>query len=223
MSRANPRFHRTNAALPALTTPAYRITAFFTVDGQSCLYTQDYIMTTTAQSTNAESNLASSWHTAVLTNLRNCLASDVLYLGAKCQCLSTPSRLPYSLVNVAATQPGLVAGAHMPSEMSAIISKSTSTKGQHGRGRFYVPGIPVSFVVPSTDANRLTPSAVTNYTNLANAMMSASITDGANVAMASVTTRVLRGLATVAGQVLTQMIVRALLGTTRRRRIGRGK
>jgi hypothetical protein len=223
MSRAVPRFRRTNATLPGLATPAYRVTVFYLVDQQICLWNQDYIMTTAAQQATSEANIANSFYAAVVASLRACLSSDCFFTAVKATCLSSPQRMPSTFNVLAANQPGTVVGTHVPSEVAAIISKQSFTKGQHGRGRLYLPGIPSSFLAPGTDANRWTAAAITAFAALSTAMFSNTIADGTNVAIAGLTTRVLRGLPTTQGQTLQSQIQRALAGVIRRRRIGRGK
>jgi hypothetical protein len=223
MSKAFPRFHRTNAPLPVLATVAYRVTVFYQLDNQVCLWNMDYIMASSVQTASSEQNLANNFITACTTAIRGCLAADGLFSQVKVQCLTNPARIPSIVAIIAGNQPGSVAGTHLPSEVAAIISKQTSTKGQHGRGRLYLPGVPNSFVTPGTDANRLNATGVAASAALATALNSATIQDGAVNASPAVTTRVLKGLPTTQGQTLTTFTSRFLLGTVRRRRIGRGK
>jgi hypothetical protein len=223
MSRAVPRFHRTNAPLPGLAVPAYRVTVFYLVDQQICLWNQDYIMTNATQQASSEANIANTFYAAVVTPLRACLSSDCTFTAVKATCLTQPSRMPSTFNVLPANQAGTVAGTHVPSEVAAIISKLSGVKGQHGRGRLYLPGIPSSFLAPGTDANRWTAAAMSAFAALSTAIFSNTIADGTNNAIAGLTTRVLRGLPVTNGATLTSQVQRALAGVIRRRRIGRGK
>lgn len=223
MSKANPHFHRNNAQLPALATPAYRIQPFYVVDQQTCLWTMDFIMTSSAQSATSEQNLATTFNTAMATAIRGFLAADCFYVGVKVTCLTTPARIGFMFNVATANQSGQVAGNHLPSQMAAIISKYTSTKGQHGRGRFYLPGVPIQFTTPATDCDRINAAGVTAMGAINTALLGGAITDSANVALPAVTQRVAAGAAVTHGQVIAQLQSRLLLGVIRRRRVGVGK
>lgn len=223
MSRAVRRFFRTNPPLPTLTTPAYRVTFQYLVDQQICLVTHDFIMSTNSQTNASEQNLANSFNTTTAPQLKNALSSDCFLQTIKVQCLTTPSRLPFTFTLPSASQAGSVVGNHLPSEIAAIVTKYTATKGQHGRGRIYLPGLPSSFITPGSDANRLTATGLAATNGTATGFTSASNLDGTNLALAAVTTRVLKGAPTTQGQTVALYVSRALVGVIRRRRIGRGK
>lgn len=223
MSKANPRYRRNNALLPLLTTPAYRVTSLYLVDGQICLISQDFIMTTSSQTAASEQNITTSFNLTTLTLLRACLANDCFQTAVRTQCLTTPSRIPWTTFFASGSQAGSGGSTHLPSEIAVILSKATSTKGQHGRGRLFLPGIPSAFLAPATDANRLTAAALTTVSALATAILSAGTVDGANVGIASITQSTKAGAPTIRGQALSLITVRLLVGVIRRRRIGRGK
>jgi hypothetical protein len=223
MSKAHPRFHRNNALLPLITGVAYRVQPFYIVDQQICLWTVDYLVPTSTATTVTEANIAASWSSTMQAALRGMLAIDCFYTQVKVSCLTNPALLPIYLAIATANQPGTGGNTHMPSEIAAIISKATATKGQHGRGRLYLPGIPVAYVTPTTDANRLNATGVAAQAALTTALSAVGVTDGTNTATPAVTQSVAAGAATTRGQVLSNFTNRTLLGVVRRRRIGRGK
>jgi hypothetical protein len=223
MSRAIRRFTRTNAPLATLTTPAFRVTVFYLVDNQVALFNMDYIMQTSTISAAAESNIGSTFLTAALAGLRAMLSADCLLTQVKVTCLTIITRQPVVTAVAAASQAGTGGAGHLDSQVSAQYTKQTAVKGQHGRGRCYLPGVPLGFCTQTTDANRLNASGIAQMGTTANALLSNTIADGTNVAIAAVTTRVVKGQPTTAGAPLTFLIARALLSIIRRRRIGRGK
>lgn len=223
MSRANPRFKRTNPILPALTTPAYRVTTLYLCDQQVCLFTMDGIMASNTQTANSESNLATSWDTTMRAALKGMLSSDCFLTGYKVQCLTTPTRMPFNFAIPSISQAGGVAPSHIPLEMAVILSKGTAFKGQHGRGRAYFPGFPSSGLTPATDANRVNALGQTWLTAVGTALIAGTILDGANAFQPAVTQRTTKGAPTTNGAVITVFAFKLLLGTVRRRRIGRGK
>lgn len=54
-------------------------------------------------------------------------------------------------------------GDSLPSSVAVVLTKRTLTAGQRGRGRIYLPGVPVAW---ETDS-QVTNTGLTNYTNLA--------------------------------------------------------
>lgn len=224
MSRANPRFHRINAQLPALAVNAVRATFNYLIDNQLALWVLDYIGSSLAYSgTGFELAMATSLAGALGTTLRAMLSADCFFTSVKVQSLTTPSRMPGIFTVATANQPGTVAGNHIPSEMSAICYKVTGTKGQHGRGRLMLPGIPSSFLTPGTDCNRLNAAGSAAAQNFDTAVVGTTYADGGNTYAPGLTQRTLHGAATAFGALLTGLGTRLLLGTVRRRRIGRGK
>jgi len=224
MSRANPRFKRNNPVLPSLANAAaFRITASGVIDQQMWLTNFDYInLVTNTPNPNAEANLGANWLTACATQLKACLASDVTFSQLKITCLTIPTRLPGYRTTDASFGNGTVAGSHYDSVIAGIITKETFTKGQHGRGRNYIPGVPLSFVTAGTNPNSLNATGITAYNNLVFALVTL-ISDGTNNYSLGVTQRTRAGAAATNGQIQGTTFNRTLLGTVRRRRVGRGK
>jgi hypothetical protein len=117
---------------------------------------------------------------------------------------------------------GAVGFPPLPGTTSAIISKYTALKGQHGRGRNYMPYVPSTFTTPGTDPNLLNGSGVAAYVSLMNAFL-VPVTAGGTTWRLSVTTRPAPpNTLTIQAAVVTYTITTTILGTTRRRREGRG-
>jgi len=224
MSKASPRYKRTNPALPVIgTNHVYQVSVQGTVDGMVWIVNLAYMGPNTV-STNTESNIATTFNTTCSTAIRGVMDSTALFTTIKVSSLDQPSRIPYvAAVNGGAGYAGSVGATHIPIEMAAIISKYTNIKGQHGRGRNYWPAVPASFVTPGTDPNRLNATGIAAYQTLITAIDNAAITDGATVMDLCIYTRPLKGQPVTNAQATITYIMRPLLGTVRRRRPGRGK
>lgn len=223
MSRALKRFLRTNAPLPVLgTNNVFLVTMSGTVDGELWINNLAYMGINTLTSA-SESNIASSFYTAVKTAWQNVNDITSGFSTVKVTCVNLPARIPFVLqVNSGVAVTGSIGNTHLPKEMAAITSKYTSTKGQHGRGRNYWAGIPTTFTTPLTDPNELNSVGITAYNALLTAIQSTAIVDGAVVMSLCVYTRTLKGLAVTNAQTVATSLVRTVLGTVRRRRPGRG-
>jgi len=172
---------------------------------------------------NAESAIANSWATQCAAAFRSVITSDAGLFAVKVTCVSNIQRIPFQNVTNTALGNGTATGNPLPSVNAVVVSKQTGTKGQHGRGRNYMPSVPGAFVNNAVDPDRITTGSVGLYQSSINTWFSAAITDGTNPVTLAIFTRVTKGAAvTNAANVLTY-IIRPLLGTVRRRRIGRGK
>lgn len=226
MSRASPRFRRNNPQLPTATGAVYQLVTSGLIDGQRWVIDLGLMANSLTQTSISEQNIAASWlANAAYTDLKNIIASDVTIDTIKVVCVSVTNRQPYVTTPGAAGGAGTVVGGHYNSELAGIISKYTPTKGQHGRGRNYYPGVPISFVTTGAgaDCNHLNNTGATPYAALASALAAMSLADGANTAALAVYTRPGKGLPVTQAQVCSRVVAQTLLGTVRRRRIGRGK
>jgi hypothetical protein len=115
-----------------------------------------------------------------------------------------------------------VSGHSLPLEMAATISRQTAVKGQHGYGRISAPAIPISFTNPAANPNLLTGAAQTIYTTFY-AGLQGTFTTASRTWNHVLSERPVKpaALVTKAGLV-TSFLVRQVLGTARRRKIGRG-
>jgi len=224
MSRANPRFKRTNPPLPAIgANNIFLATVRGVADNEEWLVNYAY-MGADALTAASEQNIATAIDTTCRIAITGVLDSSCTYASVKVQCLNVPSRISYTFyTNGGVPRPGVIGSTHLPKEMSAIISKYTSTKGQHGRGRNYWPAIPVSFTTPATNPNNLNATGLAAYTTLWENFNSVDIVDGAVIMYVSVYTHVKGNSPVTLAQNVATWVVQPILGTTRRRRPGRGK
>jgi hypothetical protein len=148
-----------------------------------------------------------------------CLPSDWKLTNYKAELMSDLTKVPeYS---TSGATPGTTGATHLPLEMAAVISTATLVKGQHGRGRVYMPAIPVGFVTPAADASRLNGGAAIVYGTFASAMVLPLTVGGSTYNWCVATRKTPWGNWTNAGLVIN-VYIRDVLATVRRRRPGRG-
>jgi hypothetical protein len=220
MSRANPRYRRTNPALPAPTGNVILCTIFGTVENQlvlNTLYYQDTGGTPTIATLSAFiSGFLSFWNTAFLPTVSN----EYTQTQFKGQYMNAPTIIPQYLVSPAGTI-GTGGAGHEPTTVAAVLSKASSVKGQHGRGRFFVGPVPTSGV----QASSITAAYTTTLNTLATKIL-ASYPVGAVTYTPGIFSRLNYNKISGAGggfSPLTTVTARVVLGNIRRRKLGRGK
>jgi hypothetical protein len=213
MSRANPRFRRNNPPLPAPPANIFQVAALGTVEGQMTVNTFYYWDSGEALTALSESALEAAWVGTYQTPYVACMSSDWALTGYRVSCVTTPTRAPLiASVNAAGTGPA----GHEPTEIAAVVLRRTLFRGQCGRGRFSLPAVPTSWV---------TNSRITTFTayNAFLTATAANLTSGAHTWIPYLVSHGPRtGRALGAAQLVSQQIM-SLLGTIRRRKIGRGK
>lgn len=221
MSRALPRFHRSNPPLPSVGTTngvvLYRMIG--SLEGQLTVttfyFSSGVAAPTPAQLTtlltNISTNLANQYATNISSDwtiTRETL--DVVHRADLAGVLSTAR----------AGQAGGRAGGHLPTENAMVLVRYTAVKGQHGRGRI---GLPPPAPADVTASRVSAAGLITTLNTLATQML-VTASDGANtwtpcsVQRATVPPKLVVGFSP-----LTRIVVNTLLGTVRRRKIGRGK
>jgi len=188
-------------------------------EGQYCINGLTYY---TATNTLLTSNL-----TAALTSIGNlvrpailaCMSLDGSLISEKLLVVSnntTQGVTSVAAAGAAGSRPTL----HEPLTVAAIINKHSTLKGQHGRGRMAVACISSS---DCTNSYITVAAEKTALTSLCTAMY-ATGTDGTNTYYPCIATR-----ATISPRLVTNYTLMTpptpnfLLGTVRRRKIGRGK
>lgn len=214
MSRANPRFHRTNPALPAAVANTFEITIYGSIEGQQTVNTFYYADGGVALASNSEALLIAAWKTANKALFLATVSQDWTMVSIKCQCLTSPTRIPvYSTENSPATGPT----GHEPTTVAVTIDRLSLIKGQAGRGRISMPGVPTAWVTASS----VNGTGQTFYTSflpvLTTGFVSGAITYVALVVSRKNKSGPLLGASPVSGAVL-----RVVLGSCRRRKLGRG-
>lgn len=224
MSKAVPRFRRFNPPLPAATGYVMQVLISGLIEGQRWVMDFGYMGVGAVPPTNAESTIAASWATLNGAAWQGTTVPTVSLDSIKVSCVTSPTRNPFTLVN-AAPLPlvGNNSGDHYPSTVAAVISKYTLTKGQHGRGRNYTAGVPLSHVTTNVDPNALNAAGLADLFSFATALENNDPSDGTNSVELCIYTRPPKGLPVTLSSLVNQVIARPLLGTIRRRRVGRGK
>jgi hypothetical protein len=214
MSRFNP------PTLP-VTTNILRVTVQSTVQGQIFNFLFDYVSTTLISLTPAAIvSFLNNWSTAFMADLRACLSSSQTIqnlTGADLNPGTTPTQ--FTVENLA----GTAAATTLPIFVSAIITKQSSIKGQHGRGRNYIGSVPTTFTDPGTEPDLLNATALSAYRALNTALLGTPVTAGGTNWTWCITTRPVAPshLVTHYAPVAT-VAIDNFLGTTRRRKEGRG-
>lgn len=221
MSRAVPRFRRVNAPLPPPGTKAViEIAVVGIIEGQRTVNTFYYAGAPAGSLTGTDLlNATTAWTAAFLADYRACMSSDWKTIGLTATCLTQPT-----LQTVSSASSGGLAGTgpagHEPNQVAVVISRYTATKGQHGRGRVYLPAVPIAWVTDSSIAIAAGINAYDAFaTDMGTGMTVTAIAYAASVVQRAGTTP--RGIVGVGA--ITFTFPRLLTGTCRRRRVGRGK
>jgi len=129
---------------------------------------------------------------------------------------------PTQIILDVATTVGTAGATSNPLEMAATIVKTSTLKGKHGRGRISMPAVPDTFITPATSPNQLNATGLAAYNALASALL-AGFVGGSTTWTPCITTRPTPPATLVSNLVtVTGMATKALLGTARRRKPGRG-
>lgn len=221
MSRANPRFHRINP-LPAPVNPTFGVVRYFIQglhSGQMTINIFDYINSvpapTQTELTTLLGNISAGVfpaYVAVLSNEWSCVREGLLVVHRN------DIQGVFSATNV-----GILGGtvsAALDTEMAVVGIKYTLIKGQHGRGRISLPAVPSSAVTGS----RVTSIPFGTDLIVLGTSMTLARSDGVSnwIPCVSVRSATPPHLAAFASGI-TRIAWTPLLGTIRRRKIGRGK
>lgn len=220
MSRKNPRFHRVNAPMPAPNTNLFLVTVKGLIESQTTINTF-YYLDQTAIGTftgNEESTLGAGWLAFCAPTYRACMSSDWQLISIKVQCLTTPSRAPVTYVT-GLPLAGTGAAGHEPTEVAAVCLRFSGFKGQSGRGRFSLPAVPTGSVLSSN----LTAAGLAANQAFCNALNANFTQAGVQFTPALVSRRGISPNFTYGSQVMVTCTATSLLGTIRRRKIGRGR
>lgn len=220
MSRANPRYKRTNLPLPAPVNNVYEVIMYATIEGQITINTFYF---TDGRAIGVfgpapESELAGKFNLVYATAISNVMTTDCVVTGVKVQCVTSFLRAPY-IVTYATGIPGTVAPPHEPTQVSAVMLRRTGYKGQSGRGRISWPGVPQTFVLMSS----LTTAAKTTYTTLGTALLAQQTTTNETFTPSLVSRRGKAPTISFGSAPLASLGINATLGTVRRRKLGKGK
>jgi hypothetical protein len=220
VSRANPRFRRVNASLPQTIGQAvvqYRLLGL--QENQVTICTFNYQGPNPSPTATQLASLLTSISGNLLSPFLACVSSDWTVDFEELNVVTTNA-----INGVFSTTHSGTAGSRgtpaLNTEMAIVINRECVVKGQHGRGRVSLPGVAAADVTRS----RITAAALTTAVNALQAAMLLTASDGVNVytpvmaQRATTTPRLVIGASP-----LTSVTHGSLLGTVRRRKIGRGK
>ena len=92
---------------------------------------------------------------------RDCLTAQTNLYDVSVSCLTQSSVLGANID--LGNNPGTVTGSSLPLEVAAVCARQSLLKGQHGRGRFSMPAVPVQFTTPSSNPNVLNAVGIVAY------------------------------------------------------------
>lgn len=220
MSRANPRYKRVNPpGTPVGTGSVVEYIIQGSIESQLTINTFYYQAATPLPSTAQLNTLLTALHTNLYALYIGCLSSDWTTTRELLNVVDINSLQGVISVGSAGTAGTRPAG-HFPTEVAAILIKRTALKGQHGRGRISLPAISLGDATASTITLG---AAKTAQLALCTAML-LTASDGTNTWTPCVAQRnTASPRLVVAYANLTAVAPNYVLGTVRRRKLGRGK
>ncbi len=199
-----------------------RMTVETLTNGQRCQNTFDYgDAIGTPISASALFTLIGDFQTQVQTQYLAVLSPLTTLVSV------TASELKFGVTpsQVSIITPGTVgtAGAtNLPLETGATMSRYSSIKGKHGRGRVTIPAVPNTFTTPATDANIINATGITAY-NALSARLLGTIVSGGNSWVPVLSVRPTPPSVLVSNTSgINSYVLRTTLGSARRRKPGRG-
>lgn len=221
MSRANPRFHRSNPPLfPVGTTNGVvQYVVQGSIEGQMTLSTFMYVAAVPLPSTTQLTTLLTNISAGLFVAYKNLISGDWTTTQELLKVVHRNDVATVISTARAGTVGGTV-GAHAPTEIAGIFIRQTPIKGQHGRGRVSIPAIPSVHYTASNWSG-------VGLAALQSSFMSAALataSDGTNTwtpcvgQRGTASPRLVTNYATI-----SSWRADLLLGTIRRRKVGRGK
>lgn len=213
-----PRF---NPAAPVVTGPVIRLSIQVTLQAQVYECILDYMATAPlAVSPATLGGFLAAWRVANEANWQGVMSSQATistYIAAEVANGNTPSFVVTGVGKI-----GQVLLPPLPGTVAVVVSKTSTLKGQHGRGRFYGMAIPTSFTSPATEPNTLNAAGLAAYLTLTNGLNVAVIGGGGTWNLA-ISTRPIAPLTLVLNAIpVLSLVTQSILGNVRRRREGRG-
>lgn len=221
MSRANPRFHRVNPNLPLVgaSNGVVQYVIQGQIEGQMTLSTFMYSAAVTTLSLTAAQTLLTNISNGLFPSYKNLISSDwtcVRELLRMVHRNDVPTNISTNRFATAGGRPAL----HEPTEVAGIFNRTSLIKGQHGRGRVSIPAISTADV----SASNWTGAAITTNILLFQSAALATASDGTNTWTPCIGQRGTGSPRLIVGfSPIATVLVNNLLGTIRRRKIGRGK
>lgn len=212
---------RVNPPAPLATGPIFRVTVFSRFQGSVANTTHDYMCNSfPANVRNAMIAFGEDWNGTVFETYRDTLSFQTDVFRILYSCISS-----FVIANVETLNlvQGTIAGNTLPNEMAAVCTRRGVLKGQHGRGRFSMPYVPIAFTGTGPNVNQLSNDGRTSYTALCNALQEPRTAGGSVVCNPVISTRPPKGAGIVIlAERTTIQFPTLILGTIRRRKPGRG-
>jgi hypothetical protein len=221
MSRANPRYRRTNVSGTAVTINDTIVEYIIqgSIEGQLTVNTFYYHGIVTVPTFAQLTTLLTNISLQVFSNMRTCVSADwscTRELLNVVDVSSIQGVISVANAGVLGTRPA----THLPTEVAAVLIRRTTLKGQHGRGRVSLPAISPGDVTASTITLAAEKTALAA---LASAMLFVC-SDGTNNYTPVVAQRSPAPPRLVTNYTnITSVTPNYVLGTVRRRKLGRGK
>lgn len=217
MSRANPRFRRTNGVLLPRLNDIYRVRFRGSVEGQLTINTFYYRGSgaINSESLAGQINLITALEApaGMRDKYKACMSSDwtMADMAVDCPFLDTLNTLVAASIGA-----GGGAAGHEPTTVGVVIAKQSVVKGQCGRGHVTLPAVPTAWVTNSTLINSTAHDAFA-------LAMGGVISGGGTTFTPVIYSKGTRINHTAGVTDVIQCVVRDTLGTVRRRKLGRGK
>jgi hypothetical protein len=222
MSAAHPRYKRVNPAPTVLGANQhvfrYQIVGGF--QGQETISSLDYVSTITGPTIVTMLNFLGAASTALFAKYKACVGTDWACTEERVLMMSDETLAPQASIGNAGVA-GTGGSLSTDSEIAAIILKTSALKGQHGRGRLSLPAVPSGSIGGSV----ITGAALKTALGTLATEMLAVLNDGTNnydPIIGSYYNSPKPGQLG-AYSLMVQAVYNTLLGTIRRRKIGRGK
>jgi hypothetical protein len=213
-----------NPPAPLLNNAVLRVVVTVQTDNNKQQSLFDYVSAYATVAPSDLSALASAWTAACMASYRACLSPDSKVVQLQVMDLNPGTTPTY---NAYLSLVGLAGVHYLPLLTQATIDWGSQLKGQHGRGRTQMPAIPDTFTTPGTDPNVLNATGLTAYGGIGISGL-LSLTGGTTVYTPIILTRPIKPPPPTPtpkpsrGATKTGYVVRPLMGTQRRRYIGRG-
>lgn len=220
MSRANPRYKRINpsgTSVSGLTAVEYLI--YGLIEGQLTINVFYYVANSTVLTNTNLVAALTAMSTNTFAKYKACISVDWTCTKEVLNVVSINTQLGV----VSTANAGAAGGRttpHLPTENAIILIKRSTLKGQHGRGRISLPAVAAADVTGST----ITVAAELTALGLLATAMASTLTDGVNQYTPAVAQRSTASPKLVTFySAITSVTVNPVIGTIRRRRLGRGK
>ena len=149
MSRLHPRYTRNNPALPAIIPNLWKIVLKGRIEVQATQNTFYYADGGAVLTAATETLAIAAWQAAFAVNWPGMTSTDWLAESVTMECVNLPLRVPVSRPAIVGMN-GAIAGGHVGTEQAIIVLRNSGVRGQCGRGRISIPGVPLTFVTGSS-------------------------------------------------------------------------